>query len=91
MEIEEKRYKAMRGIFIAAIAVIVVLSVLLLYDNYKLAKAQTAYSQGWNGCAIECNNRLDIARAQCNQVPVQLPPIEENKTDDGVQIQIIQG
>lgn len=74
VEIEEKKLKGMKAVFILCIMVIAVLAVLVVYDNYKLFKAQNVYNYAWNTCSAQCNIVLDSLRSQC--AIINLTPIE---------------
>lgn len=89
---DQEKIKYFKVIVIVAVTVMTVMGVLLFYDNYKLYKAQNAYSQGWNECASSCNAKISILNQRCN-IPIQVsdedvPIMPPTENDSGVVIQI---
>ena len=66
---DQEKLKYFKVVTIVAVVVMTVMGVLIVYDNYKLIKAQNAYSQGWNQCAEQCNMKIDYLNSKVIQVP----------------------
>jgi predicted RNase H-related nuclease YkuK (DUF458 family) len=89
---DQEKISKFRIVVIVAVVIIAVLGVLLFYDNYKLYKAQNAYNQGWNECAISCNAKINILNDRCNGIvlPVEVTTnIPQISNESEVVIQIV--